>query len=49
MVLPLEELQVRMLTDGCIGHDTVDCVTMDYQKNLACGTSTGGITDMGVY
>ena len=35
-----------MLTDGCIGHDTVGCVAMDYQGNLTCGTSTGGITGM---
>ena len=44
VVLPLEELQVRVLTDGCIGHDTVGCVAMDYQGNLTCDTSTGGIT-----
>ena len=37
----LEELQIRVLTDGCIGHNTVGYVAMDYQGNLACGTSTG--------
>ena len=86
MVLLLEELQVRVLTDGCIGHDTVGCVgllgiireilcgtstaleglqvrvltdncivldtvvcfDMAYQGNLACGTSTVGITGKSV-
>ena len=46
VVIPLEELQVRMLTDSCFGHTTVGCVAMDYQGNLARGTSTGGITGM---
>ena len=44
VVLLLEELQVRVLTVGCIGHTFVSCVAMDYQGNLACGTSTRGIT-----
>ena len=48
VLLLLEELQVRVLTKGCISHDTVGCVAMDYQGNLACGTSTGGITGKSV-
>ena len=44
VVLLLEELQVRVLTEGCMGHSPLGCVALHYQGNLACGTSTEGRT-----
>ena len=40
VVLPQEELQVVLVME------LLRRVAMDYQGNLACGTSTGGITGM---
>ncbi len=33
-----------MYLEPGIGHDTVGCVALDAEGNIACATSTGGIT-----